>query len=84
VATVQVKAGKMLKVVAKADDLGIPLDADPRPVRIEVRHGDVRQCVEFPAGGPGGFKAGEKLLAKRAGVATVCPAAASPSGAFVD
>jgi hypothetical protein len=84
VATVQVKAGKMLKVVAKADDLGIPLDADPRPVRIEVRHGDVRQCVEFPAGGPGGFKAGKKLLAKRAGVATGCPAAASPSGAFVD
>ena len=82
VATVQIKAGKLLKVVAAADDLGVPLTDDPKPVRIEVRHGDVRHCLEF--GGQGPFKAGKKLLAKNAGPAAGCPGAGSPSGAFLD
>lgn len=77
VATVQVKAGKMLKVVASADDLGIPLATDPRPVRIEIRHGDVRHCLEF-GGTKGKHKPDKKLLAKNAAAATTCPAAAAP------
>lgn len=74
VATVQLKTGKMLKVVVSADDVGVPLDDDPRPVRIEVRHGDVRHCLEF--GGTKGkpLKAGKKLLARVADAATACPA----------
>jgi hypothetical protein len=72
VATVQIKAGKMLKVVANADDLGIPLATDPRPVRISVRHGEVVHCFEF-----GGVKwrhrPNKKLLARRASPAATCP-----------
>jgi hypothetical protein len=81
VATVQIKTGKALEIVAEAEDLGVPLASDPRPVRLELRHGDVRHCLEF--GGTGQFKAGKKLLAKNAAQATACPAA-SPSGAFVE
>jgi len=76
VATIQLKAGKMLKVVANADDLGIPLGTDPRPVRIEVRHGDARFCVEF-GGAKAQHKPDKKLLARNAAPATVCPAAGS-------
>jgi hypothetical protein len=83
VATLQVKAGKMLKVVANADDVGIPLATDPRPVRIEVRHGDVRHCFEF-GGAKGRHKTDKKLLAKKADPANVCPGDGSPSGAFLD
>jgi hypothetical protein len=82
VATVQIKTGKMLKVVANGDDLGVPLATDPRPVRIEVRHGDVRHCFEL-GGEKGQHLPDKKLLAKNAAPATVCPASASPSGAFV-
>jgi hypothetical protein len=77
VATVQIKSGKMLKVVANGDDLGVPLDTDPRPVRVEVRHGNVRHCVEFGAATRGMYKPGKKLLARNADRATVCPDAAS-------
>ena len=80
VATVQIKTGKSLKVVANATDLGVPLATDPRPVRIEVRHGDLRHCVEF--GGQGKHKPDKKLLAKNARAATICPGG-SPSGAFL-
>jgi hypothetical protein len=73
VATVQIKTGKALKVVANADDLGVPLPTDPRPVRIEVRHGTARHCLEF-GGAKGQHKADKKLLAKTAPPATVCPA----------
>jgi hypothetical protein len=72
VATVQIKAGKMLKVVANADDLGVPLATDPRPVRISVRHGAVLHCFEF-GGAKGQHRPGKKLLARRAGRASVCP-----------
>ena len=82
VATAQIKSGKMLKVIANGDDLGVPLGTDPRPVRIELRHGAVRHCVEL-----GGAKAqhlpDKKLLARNAAAATACPGNASPSGAFV-
>ena len=74
-------AGKMLKVQAKGSDLGIPLATDPRPVRVELRHGGVRHCVEF--GGDGKHTADKKLLSKNAPTASACPGG-SPSGAFVD
>jgi hypothetical protein len=79
VATVQMKAGKMLKVVANGDDLGVPLATDPRPVRLEVRHGDARVCLEF-GGTKGRHTAGKKLLAKNAAPATVCPASPADEG----
>jgi len=71
VATVLVKSGKALKVIANAPDLGIPLATDPRPVRIELRHGDVRHCVEF--GGSGPFKIDKKVLSRKAEPADSCP-----------
>lgn len=71
VATVQIKPGKALAIAAEADDLGVPLGTDPRPLRLELRHGDARHCLEF--GGRGEFKAGKKLLAKDAARATACP-----------
>ena len=72
VATVQIKTGKMLKVIANADDLGVPLGSDPRPVRIELRHGDARHCFEF-GGTKVKHKPDKKLLARKAGAATECP-----------
>lgn len=82
VATVQIKTGKALKIVANADDLGVPLATDPRPVRVEVRHGDRRSCFEF-GGTKGSHKADKKLLAKNAGPATACPMVGSPTGALL-
>lgn len=73
VVTVLVKAGNLLKLTAQADDLGIPLDADPRPVQIELRHGDVRHCLDF--GGDGKHVIGKKLLSKLADPAASCPGA---------
>jgi hypothetical protein len=70
-ATVLLKTGKVLKVIANADDLGVPLATDPRPVRIEVRHGDRRLCVEF--GGTAKHKPNKKLRARKAAPATGCP-----------
>jgi len=72
VATVQIKTGKALKIVANAEDLGVALDTDPRPVRIELRHGAERHCFEF--GGQGKHKADKKLLAKNAAAPAGCPA----------
>lgn len=72
VATVQLKAGKMLKVVANAEDLGIPLSTDPRPVRIAVRHGGVLHCFEF-GGQKVQHRPDKKLLARRASPAATCP-----------
>lgn len=78
VATLQLKAGKMLKVIANADDLGIPLTTDPRPVRIEVRHGEWRHCVEF-GGAKAQHKPDRKLLAKSASPAPACPGDVPPT-----
>jgi hypothetical protein len=72
VAGVKIKPGKSLKVVANGADLGVPLSTDPRPVRIELRHGSVRHCFEF-GGAKGSHKPDKKLLAKNAGPATACP-----------
>ncbi len=71
VATVQIKTGKALKIVANADELGIQLAIDPRPVWIELRHGAVRHCLEF--GGQGAHKVEKKLLARKAPQASRCP-----------
>jgi hypothetical protein len=71
VLTVVVKAGKLLKLTARADDLGVPLATDPRPIRIELRHGDVRHCLDF--GGDGKHVPDKKLITKGAGPATSCP-----------
>jgi hypothetical protein len=71
VATVLLKAGKVLRIVANAPDLGIPLATDPRPIRLELRHGDVRHCLEF--GGQGRHKPGKKLLSRNATTAAACP-----------
>jgi len=73
VLTVVVKEGKLLKLKARADDLGVPLATDPRPVRIELRHGDVRHCLEF--GGEGKHMPDKKLITKGAEPAASCPAA---------
>jgi hypothetical protein len=74
---VLVKPGKVLKVVARGDDLGVPLATDPRPVRIEVRHGGVRHCAEF-TGVDGKYKPDARLLAKRVPTATGCPGSGAP------
>jgi len=78
VATVLLKAGKMLKVIANAPDLGVPLPTDPRPVRISVRHGDVLHCLEF-GGKRGHHRPNKKLFARLASPATACPGAAEES-----
>jgi len=77
VAKVIVKTGKLLKIVAKGTDLGIPLDADPTPVRIELRHDGVRHCVNF--GGDVSFTPNKKLVAKRADRADRCPVVTTTS-----
>jgi hypothetical protein len=68
---VQLKTGKLLKLSAGATDLGVPLAADPRPVRLELRHGEQRHCFAF--GGSGVLQPGKKLQAKQAAAPTVCP-----------
>lgn len=79
VATVLLKTGKTLKVITNFTDLGIPLDADPRPIRIEVRHGDIRHCLRFDPGDKGKFKAGKTLLSKNRAPADACPDAVAAS-----
>jgi hypothetical protein len=81
VATVLIKPGKVLKVIAKAPDLGVPLGTDPRPVAVELRHGAVRHCFLF-GGVKSRYKPDKKLLERNAAPATVCPGGGSPSGAF--
>lgn len=74
VATVLLKPGKVLKVITYSTDLGFPLDADPRPVRVEVRHGDIRHCLRFDPVDKGKFKPGKMLLSKNRTRADACPA----------
>jgi hypothetical protein len=69
--SIVVKAGKLLKLRVAGPDLGVPLTADPRPVRLGLRQGDVRLCVEF--GGQGKLTAGKKLLSKASPAPTDCP-----------
>lgn len=71
VSSVRTKTGRILKVVATDDDLGVRLATDPCPVRIEIAHGDVRSCVEF--GGESRHVPDRKLVARDAPVATACP-----------
>jgi hypothetical protein len=72
VVTAKVRAGKGFKIIAKGDDLGVPLATDPRPVRIELRHGTVRHCIEF-GGAAGKHVPGKKVIAKRADATSRCP-----------
>lgn len=71
VATLIVKAGTLVKLAAKADDLGVPLATDPRPVLVGLSHGDVRHCLDFR--GDGKHVIDKKLLAKGAPPAAACP-----------
>lgn len=77
VSVVRVKEGRMLKVLASGDDLGVPLATDPRPVRLEVRQGGVRHCVEVDSG-TGRWMPDRKLVAKPSVTATACPAGGVP------
>ena len=77
VAKVVVKVGKVLKVIAKGSDLGIPLLEDPTPVRIELRHRGIRHCLRF--GGTVRHKPERKLLAKRADPPGGCPTKTVPT-----
>lgn len=65
------KQGKMLALSAAAADL-VPLTADPWPMRIQLRHGTTRHCLEFVAAN-GSLKPDKKLVAKQTGPATACP-----------
>jgi hypothetical protein len=80
--TVQIKPGKSLAVMAVGENLGIPLASDPRPVRMEVRHGDRRHCVEF--GGRGVHKPNKKLTLRDAAPGGACPQAPASDGAPLD
>jgi hypothetical protein len=73
VSKLQLKIGRSLKIVAAADDLGVPLTTDPRPVWIELIHGDVRHCLEF--GGDAKHKADSRLIARNALDIAMCPTA---------
>lgn len=74
VKTAQIKAGKLLKAVAKGAALGHALASDPTPVDVEVRVGTTdptRYCLRF--GGVATFKPGKQLTAKDAPTAPGCP-----------
>jgi len=42
----RLRANKM-RILAVADDLGVPLGDDPTPVRIKLRHGERNYCLTF-------------------------------------
>ena len=67
-----VKNGKLLKVKAAGADVGFDLDDDPNPVRIEVRLGLRRYCLELGGADPT-FKEGKKYVAKKAPAPGACP-----------
>jgi hypothetical protein len=71
VTSLQVKGGKKLKIVARGDELGMALAADPSPVLLELRLGAERYCLEF--GGSTTFSVSKKLQAKNAPAAAACP-----------
>ena len=82
VKTVIVKAGKLIKVVAKGAGVAPSLATDPGAVSVEVVYGTQRHCVTF--GGTVKLKEGKKRTAKKAPAPAACPGPASPSGAFLD
>jgi hypothetical protein len=81
VRVVVIKSGKRLLVKGKGEGLGHSLASEPDVVQVELQLGTRHFCLEF--GGSGPFKAGKKLLRRKAPVASGCPAAGSPSGAFL-
>lgn len=80
--SVVIKSGKRLLVKGKGDALDQSLASEPSVVEVELVLGARRFCLAF--GGSGPFKAGKKLLRRKAADASGCPVASSPSGAFVD
>lgn len=70
ITAVTVKKGKGLKLVAKGD-LAMSLDADLKPVQVQLRLGQFRHCMTF--GGTILWKAGTKWQAKKAPTADSCP-----------
>jgi len=71
VSAIVVKPGKLVKIAARGDALGIPLDADVAPVLVELRIGGRRYCFEF--GGTVKWKAGKQWAATKAPAASACP-----------
>ena len=59
------KPGKAIKLIAFGRTLGLDLAGDPRPVRVEIRHGEHRYCIEF-GGARGRYIPARKLVAKDA------------------
>lgn len=66
----RLRAGK-LRVSAMADDLGVPLDVDPTPVRIRLRHGERNDCFTF--GGEVTHRSGRHVTARNAPAVETCP-----------
>jgi hypothetical protein len=77
VAKLVLKDGRMLKLVAKGPDLGIPLTEDPTPVRIALSRGGVRQCLRF--GDDVRHRPGRKLRVKGGSEADRCPTVTTTS-----
>jgi hypothetical protein len=82
VKSVVVKAGKLIKVVAKGAGVAPPLATSPEPASVVIEFGTQRYCATF--GGTVKFKDGKKFTAKKAPAPGECPGPASPSGAFLD
>jgi hypothetical protein len=68
---IRITSGKRLAAKVTRPDLAIPLAADPRPLRIEIRHGDRRHCVEF--GGKGPFTEDRAVVSRLAPAGGACP-----------
>lgn len=70
VQAVRLRAGN-LRIVALAEDLGVPLEGDPTPVRIRFRHGERNYCFTF--GGDVTHRPGRRLVARAAPSVEACP-----------
>ena len=70
--SLQVKAGKQIKIVGHGDGLDMSLANDPKPVLVELRLGGARYCMGF--GGTVKFTAGKKYQAKNSATTdAACP-----------
>ena len=72
--------GRPSKVEGRGPQLNFSLEADPRPVNIEMRFGNLLHCLSF--GGKTYFTPNYKVVGHRAPPPATCPV--SPSGAFLD
>jgi len=69
--SLMVKGGKLVKGVAKGEQVGHTLAADPRPVDVELTLGGQRYCWRF--GGTIQYVAQKKYLARDAAAPEACP-----------